>query len=146
MRHLLPLALIATLLVAAPAAEARDSRLHLDVAAAIESGLADGTLDGSVRFHFRGAPPPAIVERHGPATTNRKTNALNKSDEEACRWVLLSALVALQDAAKARGANAVVDIVSNYKGREYANATRYECGAGTLMAGVALKGTYATVR
>ena len=107
MRHLLPLALIATLLVAVPS---------------------------------------AIVERHGPATTNRKTNALNKSDEEACRWVLMSALVALQDAAKDRGANAVVDIVSNYKGREYASATRYECGAGTLMAGVALKGTYATVR
>ena len=146
MRHLLPLALIATLLVAAPTAQARDSRLHLDVATAIAAGEADGTLDGTVRFHFRGAPALSVVNRHGPATTNRKTNALNKSDEEACRWVLMSALVALQDAAKDRGANAVVDIVSNYKGREFASATQYECGAGTLMAGVALKGTYATVR
>ena len=146
MRHLLPFALIATLLVAAPAAQARDSRLHLDVAAAIAAGQADGTLDGSVRFHFKGAPALAVVTRHGPATTNRKTNALNKSDEEACRWVLLSALVALQEAAKDRGANAVVDIVSDYKGREFASATQYECGAGTLMAGVALKGVYATVR
>ena len=146
MRHLLPFALVATLLVAASPAHARDSRLHLDVAAAIAAGQADGTLDGSVRFHFRGAPALGVVDRHGPAATNRKTNALNKSDEDACRWVLLSALVALQDEARSRGANAVIDIVSNYKGREFASATQYECGAGTLMAGVALKGVYATVR
>ena len=67
MRHLLPFALVATLLVAASPAHARDSRLHLDVAAAIAAGQADGTLDGSVRFHFRGAPALGVVDRHGPA-------------------------------------------------------------------------------
>ena len=138
------LALVAVLGLAAPA-QARDSRLHLDFRAAVEAGLAEGTLDGTVSFHLAGAPTPAITRRHGAAQSNRKTNALNKSDEEACRWVLMSVLVAMQEQARARGANAVVDITSNYKKQEFRSATEYECAAGNIMAGVALKGTYATV-
>ena len=69
--------------------------------------------------------------------TNKKTNAANKSDAEACRWVALSALRA-QDGARSR-ANAVVDIVSYYKKNEFKSSTNYECYAGTILAGVALK-------
>ena len=47
---------------------------------------------------------------------------------------------------KSRGANAVVDIVSYYKKNEFKSATNYECWAGTFVAGVALKGTYAKVK
>jgi len=65
---------------------------------------------------------------------------------EACRWVALSALRALQDGAKSRGANAVVDIVSYYKKNEFKSTTSYECYAGAILAGVALKGTYAKVK
>lgn len=143
MKKLAPIFLLAVLSTAT--AEARDSRLHLDFAQAVESGLADGTLDGSVSFHLAGAATPAISKRHGAANSNRKTNALNKSDEEACRWVLMSVLVAMQDQARSRGANAVVDITSNYKKQEFSSPTQYECAAGAIMAGVALKGTYATV-
>ncbi|HEY9144148.1 MAG TPA: excinuclease ATPase subunit [Arenimonas sp.] len=143
MKKLAPIFLLAIL--SAATAEARDSRLHLDFAQAVESGLADGTLDGSVSFHLAGAATPAISKRHGAANSNRKTNALNKSDEEACRWVLMSVLVAMQDQARSRGANAVVDITSNYKKQEFSSPTQYECAAGAIMAGVALKGTYATV-
>lgn len=143
MKMLAPIFLLAVL--SAANAEARDSRLHLDFAEAVKSGLADGTLDGSVSFHLAGAPTPAVSKRHGAANSNRKTNALNKSDEEACRWVLMSVLVAMQDQARSRGANAVVDITSNYKKQEFSSPTQYECAAGAIMAGVALKGTYATV-
>ncbi|HEX5693232.1 MAG TPA: excinuclease ATPase subunit [Arenimonas sp.] len=129
----------------ATTAQARDSRLHLDFQEAVQSGLADGTLDGSVSFHLAGASTPAISKRHGAANSNRKTNALNKSDEEACRWVLMSVLLAMQEQARSVGANAVVDITSNYKKQEFSSATEYECAAGAIMAGVALKGTYATV-
>ena len=45
-----------------------------------------------------------------------------------------------------RGANAVVDITSYYKKNEFRSASNYECYAGTFVAGVALKGTYAKVR
>ena len=60
--------------------------------------------------------------------------------------MFLGALKALQEAAKERGANAVVDIESNYKNQVFTSATQYQCGAGGLMAGVALKGVYAKVK
>ena len=146
MRHsTLVLATLLTL-AAAPAADARDTRQRFDIATAIAAGKADGTLDGSVQFHFKGAPAPAVSERLGPANTNRKTNAFGKSDGKACQWVFLGALKALQAAAKERGGNAVIDIESNYKNQVFTSATQYECGAGGLMAGVALKGVYAKVK
>ena len=144
--HRLTLALATVLTLAvAPAADARDSRQHFDIAQAIAAGKADGTLDGSVKFHFKGGATPA-AQRLGPATTNKKTNAFGKSDETACQWAMLGALKALQEAAKARGANAVIDIESNYKKQVFTSATQYECGAGGVMAGVALKGVYAKVK
>ena len=125
--------------------QARDTRVHLDIAQAVAAGKADGTLDGSVQFYFKGMKTPA-AERLGAANTNKKTNAFGKPDEEACQWVMLSALKALQEAAKSRGANAVIDIESNFKRQVYTSATQYECAAGGLMAGVALKGVYAKTK
>ena len=146
MRRLsLALATVATLAIA-PTADARDTRQQFDIATAIAAGKADGTLDGSVQFHFKGARAPAVASRLGPARTNKKTNAFGKSDATACQWVFLGALKALQEAAKERGANAVIDIESNYKSQVFSSATQYECGAGGLMAGVALKGVYAKVK
>ena len=146
MRRLsLALATVATLAIA-PTADARDTRQQFDIATAIAAGKADGTLDGSVQFHFKGARAPAVASRLGPARTNKKTNAFGKSDATACQWVFLGALKALQEAAKERGANAVVDIESNYKNQVVTSATQYQCGAGGLMAGVALKGVYAKVK
>jgi len=146
MRRLtLALATVLTLAIA-PAADARDTRQHFDIATALAAGKADGTLDGSVQFHFKGSPAPRVSERLGPANTNRKTNAFGKSDGKACQWVFLGTLKALQQAAKERGANAVIDIESNYKNQAFSSATQYECGAGGLMAGVALKGVYAKVK
>ena len=146
MRRLsLALATVATLAIA-PTADARDTRQQFDIATAIAAGRADGTLDGSVQFHFKGARAPAVATRLGPARTNKKTNAFGKSDATACQWVFLGALKALQEAAKERGANAVIDIESNYKSQVFSSATQYECGAGGLMAGVALKGVYAKVK
>ena len=136
----------ALLAVAAAPADARDTRHQFDIAQAIAAGKADGTLDGSVQFHFKGARAPAVGERLGPANTNRKTNAFGKSDGKACQWVFLGALKALQEAARERGANAVIDIESNYKNQVFTSATQYQCGAGGLMAGVALKGVYAKVK
>jgi len=145
--RLLTLALATLLtLTVAPAADARDTRQQFDIATAIAAGKADGTLDGSVQFHFKGARAPAGATRLGPARTNKKTNAFGKSDDTACQWVFLGALKALQEAAKSRGANAVIDIESNYKSQVFSSATQYECGAGGLMAGVALKGVYAKVK
>lgn len=140
------IASLAALLAFAPAVNARETRLELSLRELVSSDQAKAAgIDGSVRFFLAGQKV-AVLDRLGEDVSNRKTNAANKSDQEACRWVALSVLRALQDGAKARGANAVVDIVSYYKKNEFRSATNYECHAGAILAGVALKGTYARVK
>lgn len=146
LRNVLIAAATTALLAFSSVADARETRLELSLQELLNSPAArEAGIDGSVRFYLAGQPA-AVGQRFGEGVANRKTNAANKSDEEACRWVALSALRALQDSAKGRGANAVVDIVSYYKKNEFRSASNYECHAGTFVAGVALKGTYARVR
>lgn len=146
MKRMLATACLA-LLVAAPGAFARETRVEQPLQALLDSQEAkDAGIDGSVKFYLAGQPHPAVVESFGSDVSNRKTNAANKSDEAACRWVTLSVLKALQDGAKAKGANAVIDVVSFYKAKEFSSPTSYECYAGAILAGMALKGTYAKVK
>jgi len=134
------------LLAVASTAQARDTRVEQSLHELVNSAEARNVgIDGSVKFYLAGEKV-SVLQRLGEDVTNKKTNAANKSDAEACRWVALSALRALQDGAKSRGANAVVDIVSYYKKNEFKSTTNYECYAGTILAGVALKGTYAKVK
>ena len=98
-----------------------------------------------VSFYFGNQPHPAPLTKFGEFRTNKKTNAFNKSDKEACEWVMLSAMLALHTKAQALGANAVVNIKSNYKNNVVISDTEYTCGAGGLMAGVALIGDFVSV-
>lgn len=121
---------------------ARDTELHLPVKDVLDDSYAQGKLDGSVKFYFSGQATPAIASRLGQGSTHRKTNAVGKSDSEACRWVMLTALMALQKQAKEVGADAVIDISSAGKNSNDGNFATYECHAGSIMAGVALRGSY----
>ena len=95
---------------------ARDTAHFLPFEAAVQEALNAGRLDGSVKFYLAGTKPAGKVSiLKSGVTTSQKTNAFNKSDEGACSWALQSALIRFQNAAKAAGANAVVDIASNYK-------------------------------
>ena len=132
LRALTASALVVGVLSATPAL-ARDTELHLPLADVLNMPEAQGKLDGSVRFYLQSD------------VSNRKTNGVGKADDVACRWAALSALIAFQDKAKQLGANAVVDIVSYYKKDESKSATDYECHAGAVVVGVALKGTFANV-
>lgn len=120
--------------------QARDTTHFLPFDQAVQEAMKAGRLDGSVKFYLAGNKPAGSVNviKSG-VTTSQKTNAFNKSDEEACSWALQSALIRLQSAAKQAGANAVVNIVSNYKNVVYSDKQKYECHAGAIMAGVALK-------
>jgi uncharacterized protein YbjQ (UPF0145 family) len=106
----------------------------------------DAGIDGSVRFYLAGAETPAGVQRMGDDIANKKTNAVGKSDQTSCTRAMLSVLLAFQQSAKRKGANAVVDMVSYYKRNEARNPTTFECHVGSLMTSVAMKGTYAKVR
>ncbi|KAI3593081.1 Excinuclease ATPase subunit [Cupriavidus sp. U2] len=142
----LPLAAVAcaAMLLSAPAA-ARDTRYMLPFADVLNMPEAQEKLDGSVKFYLSGARTPKVLERKDSDVSNKKTNGVGKSDEEACRWAALSALIAFQEKAKSVGANAVVDMVSYYRKDTNASASEYECHAGAVVAGVTLKGTYANV-
>ena len=144
LRALTASALVVGVLSATPAL-ARDTELHLPLADVLNMPEAQGKLDGSVRFYLAGQSTPKVLKRLQSDVSNRKTNGVGKADDVVCRWAALSALIAFQDKAKQLGANAVVDIVSYYKKDESKSATDYECHAGAVVVGVALKGTFANV-
>lgn len=122
---------------------AADKVLYLDVKEVLDPSFSSGKLDGSVKFYFAGQSTPKVLKTLQEDVTNKKSNAFGKKKEDACKWVMLSALMALQESAKARGANAVIGITSYYKRVEYKSASQYECHAGNMISGVALKGRYA---
>ena len=139
------IALTLLALMAATAAQARDDTVMLPLADVVQMGLDQGKLDGSVKFYLSGAPTPRVSARLGDDSANKKTNGVGKDDATACNWAALSALVAFEASAKKKGANAVVDLHSFYKKNPNKDPVNYECHAGNIMTGVALKGTYARV-
>lgn len=132
-------ALLAGLWFASPV-QARDERLLFTVEGALAKPAAKDRLDDTVQFFFGDQPFPEPLQKFGIFTVERKTNALTKTDSEACDWVFLSALLALRDRAKEEGANAVVNIKSMYKNREFVSETEYECRAGWFVTGASLEG------
>ncbi len=106
----------------------------------VERGIDEGLLDPDIKFYLHGQSHSAVVENFGEYKSNKKTNAFGKSDKKACDWVLLAVLKTYQARAKSLGANAVINLKSNYKNREYVDPDNYQCGAGAILAGVAMKG------
>lgn len=132
-------------LAAATLAQARNEAVMLPLADAVRLGLDQGKLDGSVKFYLSGAPTPNVSAKLGEDVSNKKTNGVGKDDATACSWAALSALMAFEASAKQKGANAVVDLHSFYKKSPTKDPVNYECHAGNIMTGVALKGTYARI-
>jgi hypothetical protein len=125
---------------------AADKIVHFPFANAVAAATQSGKLDGSVKFYLAGnAPQGQVTVVKADVSVNRKTNAFGKGDQKTCDWALQSVLIALQDQAKAAGANAVVDIVSDYD-NEYRDNQNYECHVGFLMSGVIMKGKLAKVQ
>lgn len=125
---------------------AADTVVNLSFQDTVAVAIKDGKIDGSVKFYLAGNQPAGHVTIvNDNVTTNKKTNAFSKSSQESCGWALQSALITLQSAAKQAGANAVVDIQSNYNNQPHSDPTNYECHKGFLMSGVALKGKLAKV-
>lgn len=136
----LSLAIIASALaVSTVPAAARDTRYELSIADVLADPRYAQNVPAGVKFYFASQTAPA-GQNLGEFVTNRKTNSFGKQDEEACTWAMISAMKELGERALAEGGNAVVNIVSYYKKRPFASETLYECHAGALIAGVALKG------
>lgn len=134
---------VATLLVAAclttVSAEARDTKYELKIADVMADPRYAENVPAGVKFYFANQAAPAGQDL-GEFVTNRKTNSFGKQDEEACTWAMISAMKELGERALAEGGNTVVGIVSYYKKKVFASDALFECHAGAVVAGVALKG------
>ena len=122
---------------------ARNDVLTLPLDEVVRMGVEQGKLDGIVKFYLSGAKTPKVSARLGEDISNKKTNGVGKDDAYGCKWAALSALIAFQESAKQKGANAVVDLHSYYKRNTVKNPITYQCHAGNIVIGVTLKGTYA---
>ena len=135
---------ILSLVASVPDASARDDRLRFSVADLLAIPENASLLEG-VTFYFGEQSHPEFSRSHGEFHTNKKTNAFNKSDLQACQRAMMSALIQFHRKAKSLGANAVINIESNYKGERVSSDTEFVCGAGGIMAGVALVGTFVDI-
>lgn len=133
------------LLLMSSSVQASDRKVMLPIAGAMAANDASTRLDDSVKFYFGHQKTPAVIKKFSTDKTSNKTNAFGKSDEKACNWVFLSSMLQLQKRARELGANAVVNIVSNYNNVEFSSETEFECHAGAIMAGVALKGDFVKI-
>lgn len=126
-------------------AMARNTAYHLSIRDVLDSEDFRTHVGGDVTFAFGNQPAPAGATLMGTFVSNHKTNSVGRSDQRACAWAMLSALVALRDRAVQQGGNAVVDVVSYYNKIRFVSDTEYECHAGAVVAGVALQGTIARI-
>lgn len=138
MKRALPAIALLAIISHATIAWARNTILDLPVAEARKSVLSARLLD--VPFFMAGEKHPKVTSSIGEYRSNRRTNAFNKSDRNACHITFLSAIIALQQRARAEGGDAVVDIRSITRNEDLASSTRYRCAAGNVVANVALTG------
>lgn len=102
-------------------------------------------LDPAVRLFFGQQQFPQPTSWRHDYFVDRSGNAVFSSAESACRNVALDNLVTLQERARAVGANAVVNIVSDYSRTPHQDNDSYQCHVGSLTANVSFKGTMATL-
>lgn len=119
---------------------ARDDVADYSVDEAMSMNNISSAIGDGVSFFFADQKHAEVEKLFGEFKTNKKTNAFGKSDEEACQWAFASAMKTLKERAIKEGGNAVINIRSNYKGNLTSSSTSFKCGAGALIAGVALIG------
>lgn len=145
--NLAVLAVAVPVLLAATPAAARDDAVNTFQIANVTSREDFQSQTQGVRFYFGDQATPAVARRvEANATTSQRTRKFGRTAEEACQWVMMSALLRLRDHALAVGANGVVNIRSNWQNNEWSSTTEYQCGIGGIMAGVALKADIVTFR
>ena len=145
MKTCLIAAVLGTSLLSTVPAFARDTKLMMPIEAAMADNNARGRLGDSVKFYFGNQATPKVLERLVIDQTSQKTNSFGKTPERSCNWAFLSAMLQLQKRALAVGANAVVNIVSNYGNVPMSSDTEFECHEGAIMSGVALKGEFVKI-
>ena len=122
-------------LIFSAGAFARDTIGNFPIKETLSLEKVKSALGSEVKFYFGNQKHGKVLKNFGEFRTNKKTNAFNKSDKEACQWAFLSALLSLKARAIREGGNAVINIKSNYRNNLTSSNDSFECGAGTFIAG-----------
>lgn len=142
---LFTLSLASVLSATAWSAHADDTVVMLPIEAAFAQQGTRNNVDGSVKFFFGKQKTPRVLQKMGSDTTSQKSNAFGKSNEVSCNTAFLSGMISLQKRAHALGANAVVNIVSNYNHQVMSSETEFECHVGAIMSGAAFKADFVKI-
>ncbi|KAA1190499.1 excinuclease [Pseudohalioglobus sediminis] len=145
MKHLVLSALMISIFLSA-SVYARDDRNRYSISEAMNISAAKEKLNKGYTYLFGSAAHASVEDSHGEFMSNKKTNAVGKSDEFACQWAFLSAMLSFQDRIAKEGGNAVINIKSYYKKNEFVSETEFECGNGAIMAGVTFVGDVVTLK
>lgn len=145
-RYIKAAILIATMPIFIGTAEARKDVDDFSIKEAMTHPQWESKIRSDIPLYFGSKNKPAVERTFGEYSTNKKTNSFNKSDKEACEWAFMSAIIQLQHKAAQLGANAVIDIKSNYDKIETSSSSTFKCAAGNMITGVALKGTPAILK
>jgi hypothetical protein len=94
---------------------------------------------GNFRFVWGNNPGRGL----GTTQTRKATNGVNKSDEAACAWAALSALIALKADAEKRGGSSVQGLKSNVTGTPFSSSTEFQCISGFTNSRVYFQGVVA---
>lgn len=136
---------ISTLCAFAFQAEARELK-NISIQDALASDDAKLGLPDDIKFYFGDAAPTGSVTKTiGQYTFDREINASLKSQITACHSALIVALKELRESAKKDGANAVINIKSNAKGKAVSSKEIYACDSGVLKSGVSISGDLVVV-
>lgn len=132
---LIPL-IAAACAIAAPEAQARKDIQTWPLASFLANDEYMARLEG-----FRFGWGDTITGTRLLSTSTRKaTNGLTKSDEFACQWALLSALLALKKEAEAHGGTGVEGLKSLVSGETFSSTTEFQCISGFTNSRVYLEG------
>jgi len=136
----LAIVLISTLCAITLQAQAGELK-NISIQDALSSDDAKLNLPDDIKFYFGDAVPAGVVTSTiSQYSFNREINSSLKSQIKACNSALVVALKDLREAAKKEGANAVINIKSNTKGKVLSSQEIYACDSGMLKSGVSITG------
>lgn len=139
MSRFVALTALALLLIAPIGAQARETTHNFSVKDAAESELGQAKLY-DVPFYMKGQKHPRVNKVVFEVSTEQSTRGAFRSDDDSCQVAFLSAIRELQNTAREKGGNAIVDIVSVTWNKETESSDEYRCVAGTFVVHVGLKG------
>lgn len=121
---------------------AKNEVQYFDLNSALQSAEFKRHLSGQITFKFgkgSGSNDTIIV----PNLTSNKKARMSKSEEDSCQRALLNALITFEKRAVKEGGTKVVNLIGYYYKQPYDMKDKFQCGVGTLMTGVTLKGDIA---